>query len=360
MKIWLLESYFGGSHKQWAEGLKLNSQHQIEIFSLSAKHWKWRMHGSAIYFAELVNQRSEVPDLYLVTDLMDVALFKGLLNSDKLRPLVLYFHENQFAYPKSKLDTDVDTKRDQHYGFINYSSALAATSVAFNSKYNYSSFFKGITSLLKVMPKPRLLSTIDLIKLKATVVPVGINKIGIPDNKPNNKVKTILWNHRWEEEKNAEDFFKALLVLKQDGVKFRLIVCGKSSLAKSNLFDGCKAFFQDEILFWGFAENRKEYAKLLQLSDILPVTSNQEFFGISLMEAISAGVTPLLPNRLVYPEHFSKSEFSEIGYEDLENFVFKLKSFCEKDNLLKFSHISDSYNWNVLSTTYDQLFEKTV
>ncbi len=57
---------------------------------------------------------------------------------------------------------------------------------------------------------------------------------------------------------------------------------------------------------------------------------------------------------------FSKSEFSEIGYKDLENFVFKLKSFCEKDNLLKFSHISDSYNWNVLSTTYDQLFEKTV
>ena len=47
MKILLIEPYFTGSHKQWAEGYKSYSKHEVKILSMKGQFWKWRMHGGA-------------------------------------------------------------------------------------------------------------------------------------------------------------------------------------------------------------------------------------------------------------------------------------------------------------------------
>ena len=52
MKILLVEPYFSGSHKSWAEGYQSFSNHNIRIISLPGKFWKWRMHGGAISLAK--------------------------------------------------------------------------------------------------------------------------------------------------------------------------------------------------------------------------------------------------------------------------------------------------------------------
>ena len=37
----------------------------------------------------------------------------------------------------------------------------------------------------------------------------------------------ILWNHRWEYDKNPEEFLQALLRLDEQGLDFRLAILGK-------------------------------------------------------------------------------------------------------------------------------------
>ena len=136
MKILLLEPYFTGSHKSWAEGYQSNSAHEIQIISLPGQFWKWRMHGGAITIAKEFLQLDFDPDLIIATDMLDLTSFLSLTRERTSHiPTVLYFHENQITYPWSLTDRDVQEKRDVHYGFINLSSALAADHVLFNSKY---------------------------------------------------------------------------------------------------------------------------------------------------------------------------------------------------------------------------------
>ena len=127
MKILLLEPYFTGSHKAWAEGYQSNSAHDIEIISLPGQFWKWRMHGGAISVAKEFMQSDFQPDLIISTDMLDLTTFLSLTRSKTADiPIVLYFHENQITYPWSSNDRDVMEKRDIHYGFINIASALVA------------------------------------------------------------------------------------------------------------------------------------------------------------------------------------------------------------------------------------------
>ena len=119
MKIALIDSFFSGSHQKWGKDLKKFSKHQIQIFSMVGIHWKWRMHGGAITLSKELNNSKFLPDLILITDMVDVAVFKSLLSPKLINtPILIYFHENQIMYPKSRLDTDIIEKRDNHYGFI--------------------------------------------------------------------------------------------------------------------------------------------------------------------------------------------------------------------------------------------------
>ena len=75
MKILILEPYYTGSHKQWAEGYKKYSNHEIEILSMKGQFWKWRMHGGAVTLAKQFNNLDYKPDLILSTDMLDFSTF---------------------------------------------------------------------------------------------------------------------------------------------------------------------------------------------------------------------------------------------------------------------------------------------
>ena len=132
MNITLVEPFYTGSHRQWAINLQKYSRHNISILSLPGRFWKWRMHGAAVTLASRMNNLLEIPDLLVVTDMLDVAVFKALLDQRfSAIPILLYFHENQITYPWSLDDPDPGLQRDRHYGFINYTSCLAADRIAF-------------------------------------------------------------------------------------------------------------------------------------------------------------------------------------------------------------------------------------
>lgn len=365
MKILLLEPYLAGSHKDWAEELQRFSKHEIKLLSLSGNFWKWRMHGAAVSLAEQFLESGFKPDLVLASDMLDLSVFLSLCRT-RLHgvPSALYFHENQINYPWSPNDPDPELKRDNHYGFINYTSALSADAVFFNSQFHKNIFHKELPNFLKGFPDHRNMATCKQIEAKSSVLPLGVDLDKILKLKPAKKDifnrAVILWNHRWEFDKNPEDFFDALKQLKNRGIEFKLVLLGKNYKKMPGVFEEAKSLFKDEIIHYGYAENLEEYVYWLYHSDIIPVTSHHDFFGVSLVQALSMDVIPLLPKRLAYPEHFPKSMHSVYFYEDHRDFVNRLQRLIMNVRVIRKQEVNQfamKYNWSNLIDQYDEAFE---
>lgn len=97
LKFLFLEPYYGGSHREFAKGLVSHSQHDIDLVTLPARFWKWRMRGAALHFIKKIPPL-KVYDGLLTTGLMSLADFKALAN-DICPPTLTYFHETQLTYP---------------------------------------------------------------------------------------------------------------------------------------------------------------------------------------------------------------------------------------------------------------------
>ena len=119
MRIAAFEGFYGGSHRAWLDGFAEHTSHEVRIFSLPDRFWKWRMHGGAITLARQFNEADFEADLLLVTDMLDLNVLLSLTRKVSAHtPVVFYFHENQINYPWSNIDRDVKYERDHHYGFI--------------------------------------------------------------------------------------------------------------------------------------------------------------------------------------------------------------------------------------------------
>lgn len=339
----LLESFYIGSHKYWADNVVKMSKHDITLLTLPGRHWKWRMYGSALYFAKEVAALSSQFDFILCTDMMDVAVFKALV--PHRIPILLYFHENQLTYPWSATDPDVQKGRDHHYGFMNITSAIAADSILFNSHYHLSSFFKAASQLLHAMPDHKPLAELETAQKKAAVLPIGIH---LPPTilKRTAKIPRIVWNHRWEYDKNPELFFDTLMKLDKEDVAFELILLGERTSKYPRIFDEATKVLDSKIVHAGYVETKDEYYQLLQSAHLAPTTSIQDFFGISVVEAMANGCTPLLPERLAYPEHLSVETFPQLFYKTDKEFYAKLKTCTLNYNRLpQVDHSIQSYAW---------------
>jgi glycosyltransferase involved in cell wall biosynthesis len=90
--------------------------------------------------------------------------------------------------------------------------------------------------------------------------------------------------------------------LKAEGIDFRLSVIGPQFREVPDVFGWAKDFFSEHIDRWGYQSGRAQYEAALGEADVIVSTAQHEFFGISVVEAIAAGVFAVLPKRLSYPE----------------------------------------------------------
>lgn len=360
MKILIVEPFYTGSHKSWSEGYKKHSKHQIEILSLPGRFWKWRMHGGAITLAKRYEKLEYNPDLILASDMLNLPVFKSLIKSPP--HIALYFHENQFTYPWSPNDLDVILKRDRHYGFINYSSALTANSIYFNSQFHLDSFINGLQDYLNEYPDYRGINNIEIIKKKSSILYLGLDLRSFDPFKKtyNNPFPLILWNHRWEHDKNPKFFFNTLQKLSEKNIIFQLAVIGKEFKNENSSFTIARNLLKKHIIQFGYVNSFEEYAKWLWKADFLLVTSNQDFFGASIMEAVYCNTIPILPNRLTYPELFNKKKYPELFYKDENNLIIKLEKSLTKLTTRKpnnYQNIAKQFDWKNTVTFYDKTFE---
>ncbi len=363
--IILLEPFYSGSHQQWAEGFQQYSLHNIQILSLPGRHWKWRMHGGAVSLAKQFNDLKEKPDLILATSILDLTTFLALTREKSAGiPVTMYFHENQITYPWSPQDRDVKKKRDNHYGFINYTSALASDKVFFNSEYHKDSFLGSLPGFLKQFPDKRGKENIDLIEAKSEVLHLGMDLNRFDEFQESQKEKesdpVILWNHRWEYDKRPKAFFKQLFRLQEKGIGFKLVVLGEQNDVNPPIFEEAKEKLSEQILHWGYSEDFETYARWLWRADILPVTSNQDFFGGSVVEAMYCNCHPILPNRLAYPNHFPSEIKRDYLYEEgkLELRLETAIKYVMNERKVDYQSLVKKYDWKEMIEVYDEAFGK--
>ena len=309
MNVLALEPWYGGSHRRFLDGLVAHSDHDIRAVTMAARYWKWRMHGAPVTLAEKARGALEggwTPDVIVATDMVNVPAFLALTRDVLAEvPVVLYLHENQLTYPLRDGD-----ERDVTYAWINYLSALAADRVVFNSQFHLDEFFGALPDLLRRFPDYAHLGALAALRDKSLVLRLGLDLEGLDAARPAAEAQrqrepgppVVLWNHRWEYDKNPEAFFRAINRLDDTGERFRLVLAGKTFAEQPPAFQAGFSRYAERVLHYGYAESFADYAALLWRSDIVVSTSVHEFFGVSMLEAIHCGCHPLLPNRLTYPE----------------------------------------------------------
>ncbi|THB70378.1 MAG: DUF3524 domain-containing protein [Gammaproteobacteria bacterium] len=347
-KVLLLSAYNTPSHKSWCNGM---IQHLDDIdwtyLHLPPRFFSWRIRGNPISFMHLFSEQlSENYDLILATSMVDLSTICGLFPHLGTAKKIVYFHENQFAYPQTP-----NTPERLEPLMVNLYSALAADEVIFNSDYNRCSFFVGVNVFLKKMPDLVSADLAEILSAKSAVLPVPIKDK--QTKVAQDKIKgSIIWNHRWEYDKNPEQFFASLSILKQRKNDFKLIVMGQQFRTTPDIFAKAKQEFAEDILCWG-EQPRDVYLKWLNHGEYVVSTAIHEFQGLAVMEGVQHGAIPVVPDRLSYPEIFSCEYLYGEDEINLADFLELL--LTDKKELAV--PIVEKYSWDSLTQDYRSLLE---
>lgn len=367
MNIWLVEPYHTGSHKAWANGYRAHSRHNVRLLTLPGRFWKWRMQGGAVTLSREAQGLHEMPDLILASDMLNVPTFLALAGKEVADvPVCLYFHENQLTYPLQPGE-----KRDLHYGFINFASALRADAVFFNSAYHLGAFFDELPRLLKHFPDYNELWAVDALRAKASVLPLGLDLGSFDTHRPSQAVSSrplILWNHRWEYDKDPATFFRAIYALAAEAIEceeldFGLVLLGESFRNQPAEFLDARERLPDRIVHFGYAEEAATYARLLWQADIVVSTAWHEFFGAAIVEACYCACHPILPHRLSYPELIPNSLHDACLYDDFDGLLALLRyAVSHVEDIRSFSLRQEirRFDWRQMAPRYDDNLEGVI
>jgi glycosyltransferase involved in cell wall biosynthesis len=361
VKVLLVEPYYGGSHRAWADGYADSSANAVTLVTHEARFWKWRMHGSHLTLAgHAAGLLDDPPDVVLASSMMNVSAFAGAARrSIGLAPIAVYFHESQFAYPLSPLD-----RPDQTYPMINWSSAAMADLTIFNSDFHQTHFFEQVEFFLRRFPDRRHGHLIPAVEDRSIVLPVGVDllRIGPPSRRSADTRPLILWNQRWEHDKRPDEFVRLIETLLEAGIDFSVAVVGERFVSVPESFERLPEMLGDRLVAFGFVAG-DEYVDLVQRADIVVSTAEHEFFGVAIVEAMAAGAFPVLPDRLVYAERVPEPHRGRCLYEDFDGLVERVRWAIENragaiDIGQELSTSVQPFDWSVVAPAYDATLER--
>jgi len=373
--IVFIESFNGGSHREFHEGLSQFSRHRFRALTLPARFWKWRMRGGAAWFADELSAAPEPCDLIMATSLLDLAGLRGLLRPPLDRvPLVLYMHENQLTYPLSPHETF-----DFHFGYTNIASCLAADRVVFNSSYHLELFLDALPGYLGRMPEAVPRDVRERIEARSLVLPVGLSRRPHENGGearwrgsacesqtgprwPRGKRPLLLWNHRWEFDKRPDLFAAAIERLAATDLDFDVVLLGDGR-HRAKVFAPLVERLGPRCLHVGFAADRRKYEAWLEAADVVVSCAEQEYFGISVAEAVHAGCYPVLPRQQVYPTLYGPLCRGRHFYENEDDLVDLLADLVAGDgcgHVCSLAHDVDRFCWENLAPRYDEFLTEVI
>ena len=360
VRIYLIEPYFSGSHRQWAEGLRDHSRHNIHLVTHEGQFWKWRLGGGFVTISEALRQAisdNGRPDLLLASSMLDLAGLLGLARRNVGdTPAAVYFHENQVTYPAIGR-----TRVEAALGMINWSSLLAADGAAFNSTFHRDAFFDEVPTLLGAYPDRRHNHLIPGVRSRSGVVPVGIDLQRIGPLRERSGPATFLWNHRWDPDKALDDALDAFGAVAAAGLDFRVVLAGEPFVDQTEEYQEAIGELGDRVIHRGYLDEAG-YIEALHTADVVLSTARQEFFGVSVVEAMYAGALPVLPDRLVYPERVPVGLEGLCLYRTPQQLIERLSAVAANPSAARqvAAVVRDSverYDWSTVGPQTDEWLE---
>ena len=350
-KVLILSPYDAMSHRYWREGLaQYLTEYEFTVVALPARFFAWRHRGNSLSLAHDERLSADF-DLVIATSMTDLSALRGLRPALASIPTVLYFHENQFAYPDSENARSGQVERQ----ITSIYSALAADQLVFNSAYNQTTFLDGAKALLKRMPDHVPRGIVETLTAMSTVMPVPLDETLFTRQPPRSGELSIVWNHRWEYDKGLSELQHIVEGLISSDLQFRFHLIGQQFRKTPEVMSQIVSALRkaDRLGTCGFVESRADYLSLLGQSHVVLSTAQHEFQGLAVLEGVACGCVPLVPNRLVYPELFS----FEYCYQDAQEVVHRL-GLMSKATLLApdVSHLS----WGKQRDAWRQLLQASL
>lgn len=314
MCILLLSAYHSASHRYWCEGL-MAALPEIDwtLKTQPARHFSWRVRASGwIWGLADDPDFTRSYDLIIATSLTDVVSMKAVCPALRDTPLWLYFHENQFAHPLS------DRQYADHqagWQFQSIQNALCADWISFNTAFNRDTFLLGAQELLKKFPEKLPNQPLARIAEISDVLPVPLTKRFRDFHDEPKRAHRIVWNHRWEWDKQPQVFLAALVALHHEGFNFELAMLGSGGGRKPSQFARERDVLSEHILHWGEVDE-STYADFTRSAGIGVSAALHDFQGLAMLELAQAGATVVVPRRVAYPEVLPGACFYEGNESD--------------------------------------------
>lgn len=321
MRVLLVEPWYGGSHRAWADGWAAASSHDIDMVTLPDRFWRRRLRVGAAELAPVIDQlvdRHGRPDVVVATSMVDLAALLGSCRrSLGDAPVVLYCHENQLAYPHP----DQVAAPDVDAAARSLQSLTVADRVVVNSRHHLDELGIGARRVIRDLGlaggevERRVVAALDA----AIVVPVGVDLswCGAGDASagdtatgdgsdprgpdPASGDPVVLWPHRWDGDKGSGAMVRTLERLAAEGVAFRVVLAGEDGWdGEGRRSDAVERLGSRVVASGHLAPG--DYRHWVRRADVVVSTARHEYFGVAVVEAIASGCVPVLPDRCSYPE----------------------------------------------------------
>lgn len=313
MHVLCLSGYDALSHRSWRETLAAAfPEHRFTTLAAPPRHFAFRLRAQPLLWAPALRDRvaRNPPDLVLATSVVDGATLRGLVPALAAVPWLVYFHENQFAYPRRPERARDPAPLDGP--LVNLSAALCADRVLFNSAWNRDSFLAGVVDLLRRLPERIPTIHTETLEQRAAVLPVPLPDACFdagPDSgarEPGGPLE-LLWNHRFEWDKGPDRLLAVLRALDRAGLEARVHVVGPTFRTAPPAFAEIAALLRSSATLRAGARGwqpEPDYRTLLRRAHVVLSTTRHDFQGLSVLEAVAAGCAPVVPDALCYREQY--------------------------------------------------------
>lgn len=316
-RILLLCAYAAASHQLWSSRLqRLFPEYAWTSLTLPPRHFNWTIRGNSLLWAFTEQQILQQPwDVLIATSMVDLSSLRGFVPALTRIPTLVYFHENQFAYPQ-----DAHRADNVEPQLVPLYAALCADRIVFNSQFNRSTFLQGANDLFRRLPDAIPAAVIRRLE-DSCVIPVPV-PTPVAERAPRlaANILEVVWNHRWEYDKGIDLLLALCREMHASRLPVRLHIVGEQFRQHPQEFQQINVLLQEHAAClqmargqFGYITGRANYEQLLANCDVVLSTARHDFQGLAIQEACMQGCTPLTPNALVYPEYLSEPFLYELA-----------------------------------------------